>query len=314
MSITYKEQIINTYDDEIDIKELFSVLLKSKWFIVSFTSIAAIAVVIFSLSLPNIYQSKTVLVATQSNGNSSNIMQGYSGLASLAGVSLPSKSSESNAVQALKKINSLSFFENNIMPNIFLPELMAVESWSPKTNTLELDVNIYDKSKDIWTRKFSYPKKLIPSAQESFQTFKKHFSISEDQETGFVTLRVEHESPYVAKKWSNLLVDEINSFYRKKDKAEAEKSAYFLNQQIAKTNLTEVKLVLASLLQQETQKLMLTEANEAYVYEYLDPPAVMERKTKPQRDLICIFGTLLGGLLACLIVLTRHYFYTKLDS
>ena len=307
-----QEQTINKYDDEIDIKELFIILFKNKWLVLSFTVIAAIASVFYSLSLPNIYQSKTILVATQSSNNSSSAMQSYSGLANLAGISLPSSSSESNALQAIKKVNSLSFFENNVMPNIFLPDLMAVKSWSPKTNTLNLDKNIFDESKGIWTRKYTYPKKLIPSPQESFQTFKEHFSISHDMESGFVTLTVEHQSPHIAKQWANLVVDEINSFYREKDKSEAVKSINFLNQQITKTNLAEVKLVIASLLQQETQKLMLTEANEAYVYEYLDPPAVMERKSKPQRDVICIIGTFLGGLLASLIAFARHYFFRKI--
>ena len=53
---------------------------------------------------------------------------------------------------------------------------------------------------------------------------------------------------------------------------------------------------------------MLTEANEAYVYEYLDPPAVMERKSKPQRDVICIIGTFLGVYNKIKCNLARHYF------
>ena len=64
--------------------------------------------------------------------------------------------------------------------------------------------------------------------------------------------------------------------------------------QIAKTNLAEVKQVLASLLQQEIQKLTLIQASEFYVYEYIDPPVVMEYKSEPKRALICILGLLLG--------------------
>ena len=84
MNIMKQEQTINKYDDEIDIKELFIILFKNKWLVLSFTVIAAVESVFYSLSLPNIYQSKTILVATQSSNNSSSAMQSYGGLANLA--------------------------------------------------------------------------------------------------------------------------------------------------------------------------------------------------------------------------------------
>ena len=43
------------------------------------------------------------------------------------------------------------------------------------------------------------------------------------------------------------------------------------------TTLAEIKQVLAQLLQEETKKLTLIEANESYVFEYIDPPAVMNK-------------------------------------
>ena len=46
---------------------------------------------------------------------------------------------------------------------------------------------------------------------------------------------------------------------------------------------------MAELQQQEIQKLTLMEASEFYVFEYIDPPAVMEKKSEPSRAMICIF-------------------------
>ena len=301
-------------DDEIDILEILSVLFQGKWIIVLITSFAAILAVLYSLSLPNLYQSNSVLVPHDSSSSGSSPFQGVSGLASLAGVNLTSQGSDSNSVKAIKKIKTLSFFENNILPNIFLPELMAIKSWNPKTNILIFDEDIYDESSKTWVRNFSYPKELIPSAQESFEVFKKNFSISQDNETGFITLKIKHQSPFVAKKWAEILVDEINLYFEKKDKLKAEKSVLYLNKNIAKTNLTEIKQVMASLLQQETQKLMLIEASESYVFEYLDPPAVMEIKSEPRRSFICILGTIVGFIAGILIVLARFYIFNRRNS
>jgi LPS O-antigen subunit length determinant protein (WzzB/FepE family) len=103
-------------------------------------------------------------------------------------------------------------------------------------------------------------------------------------------------------------------FYRQKDKSESEKAVSYLNQQISMTGLSEIKQVLAQLLQEETKKLSLIEANQHYVFDYIDPPAVMEIKSEPKRVLICILGALLGGMLSIVLVLIRHYAFSKKTS
>lgn len=297
----------NNFDDEINLQELFHVLLEGKWVIVSLTAFMSIVGVIFSLSLPNIYESKTMLAPVNSSTGISGALGSYSGLAGLAGINLSSGNDESNSVKAIQKINSLSFFEYNIMPNIYLPDLMAVKSWNYKINTLTFDDSIYDTNSNNWIRDFSYPYQQIPSAQESYEVFKTKLSLSEDKKSGFITLSIKHQSPFIAKQWVELVVNEVNNFYRQKDKLDSEKAASYLNQQISMTGLSEIKQVLAQLLQEETKKLTLIEANQYYVFEYIDPPAVMEKKSDPKRALISILSALLGGILSIFLVFIKHY-------
>ena len=88
---------------------------------------------------------------------------------------------KANSAKAIQKLNTLSFFENNILPNIFLPDLMALESWDRNTNTLNYDESAYNINTNTWVRDYSYPYKQIPSAQESFKEFKEeHFGLSEE--------------------------------------------------------------------------------------------------------------------------------------
>jgi len=298
----------NDFDDEIDLRELFYVLSEEKWIIVSLTAFVSIIGVIYSLLLPNIYESKAMLVPVNSSSGISGALGSYSGLAGLAGISLPSGVDEGNSAKATQKISSLSFFENNMLVNIHLPDLMAVKSWNSKTNTLAFDESIFDTNSNTWIRDYSYPKQQIPSAQESFEVFKtEHLSLSEDKKSGFITLSIKHQSPFVAKQWVELVVNEVNAFYRQKDKLESEKAVSYLNQQISMTGLSEIKQVLAQLLQEETKKLTLIEAKQYYVFDYIDPPAVMEKKSEPKRALICILSALLGGMLSVLFVFIRHY-------
>ena len=294
-----------SHRDEIDIRKLIIVLSEGKWLISSMTVIVSIIAVIYSLSLPNIYQSQALLAPVSHSDINSSSMGGLGGLAGLAGINLP-KSSENNASKAIKKINSLSFFKDNILPNISLADLMAIKAWDSKTNEVIIDEEIYNKNTNTWVQN-SPSGQSKPSVQQSFQVFQKHFLISEDKKTGFISLSIKNQSPFLAKEWADLLIEQINFFYREKDKLQAERAVNYLNQQISKTQLTEIKQAIAALLQQETQKLTLIEARKSYVYEYIDPPAVMEKKVMPRRSLICILGFLIGGILGILMVLVKHY-------
>ena len=192
---------------------------------------------------------------------------------------------------------------------------MAFKSWNSDTNTLVYDEKIYDIKNRAWVRDYSYPQKQIPSAQESYDIFlEDHLSLSEDTKSGFITLSIKHQSPFVAKQWNDLIVNEVDNFYRQKDKLESEKAANYLKQQILLTNLSEIKEALADLLQEQTKKLTLIEANQFYVFDYIDPPAVMELKSEPKRALICILSALLGGILSVLLVLIRHYLFSEKTS
>lgn len=305
----------NDIDDEIDLREIFYILMQGKWVILSLTSFVSIIGVIYSLLLPNIYESKALLVPINSSSGISGALGSYSGLAGLAGISLPSSGDEGNSVKAIQKLSSLSFFEDNILQNIFLPDLMAIKSWNPKINKVIYDQSIYDTNSDTWVRDYSYPEQQIPSAQESFEVFiTDHLGLREDKETGFINLSIKHQSPFLAKQWVELIVDEVNSFYRQKDKTESEKAVSYLNQQMAMTGLSEIKEVLAELLKEEIKQLALIEANQSYVFDYIDPPAVMELKSEPKRAIICILSALLGGILSILLVLVRHYYFSEQTS
>lgn len=298
------------FDDAIDLKELFFILVQGKWIIASMTAFFSIVGIIYSLSLPNIYESKALLAPVDESSSlmSGGVLSEYSGLAGLAGISLTGGDNSSNSKKAIEVMSSLSFFENYIMPKIFLPNLMAVEYWDEKNNKIFYDESIFKKNSNTWVRDASYPKKLIPSAQESFTVFKNdHFNLSEDNETGYVTLSVKHQSPILAKQWVEMIFREVNTFYRQKDKSQSEKAVTFLNKQMAANSLSEIRQVTASLLQKEIQKLTLVEANNDYVFEYIYPPSIMENKSDPKRTLIVILFFLLGGVLSIFLVLVRFY-------
>ena len=298
-------------EDEIDLAVLVRALIQGKWIILGFTSIASIIVVIYSLSLPNIYTGEALLAPVSSKDSvGGGASQSLGSLASLAGLSL-SDSSDTSIV-AIEKLQSLSFFEDKILSQINLPDLMAIKSWNLSSNSITYDEEIYDDQSATWTREVVPPQKPKPTAQESFKAFMEHINVVKNIKTNLVTISVNHQSPFVAKQWVDLVVTEINAFYREKDRSEAKFAVDYLNEQLSQTRLSEVKMVIAEVLAQQIQKLTLIEANDNYVFDYIDPPAVMEKKSAPRRAIICIIGALLGGFLGALVALIRYFKLTSL--
>ena len=299
-------------EDEIDLAVLVRALFQGKWIIIGFTSFASIIVVIYSLSLPNIYKAEGLLVPISSKENVGGNVQNLGGLASLAGISL-TDSSDNSAV-AFEKLHSLSFFEEKILPQINLPDLMAVESWNPSSNVITYDPEIYDEQTKVWTREITALQTPEPSAQESFKVFMEHLTFFQDIKTKLVTISARHQSPLIAKQWADLVISEINSFYREKDRSEATFAVDYLNEQLSKTRLSEVKVVIAEVLAQQIQTLTLIEANNNYVFDFIDPPAVMEKKSEPRRAIICIIGALLGGFIGTIFALFHFFKPFKLED
>ena len=97
---------LSNFDDEIDLRELFNALWDGKWIVVSLTAFASIAGVIYSLSLPNIYESKALLVPVNSSSGISGALSSYRGLGGLAGINFPFGGDIGNSQKAIKKINS----------------------------------------------------------------------------------------------------------------------------------------------------------------------------------------------------------------
>ena len=304
-----RDDLQDTYDDEIDMRELYSTLWLNKKFILILTGIFAVLSVIYSLSLTNLYTSQALLVPTSLNSNSTSQ---YSALASVAGVNLGDSSPD--VTLAIAFINSKKIIRQLIKHESFLPDLMAAKKWHIKSNSIIYDDDLYDKKNKKWVREVDFPFQQVPSEQEAFALFSKQINISEDKKNQLVTLSVEHISPSVAQQWTEWIIDEANMMVANLRIEEAESSINYLNEQIKLTPYAELRTIFFNLIQQNTQNMMLAKVSKQYALSIIDPPLIPEMKSNPQRALICILGTLLGGMLSLLIILVRKYGFSKDDE
>jgi len=300
------DQLNNIYDDEIDLSALFHVLWDKIFYIGAITSIFSLISIIYALMLPNIYQSKATLMAVEQSRGMSGMVGRYSGMASLAGISLDSKSGSKDQ-EAIARIKSFEFFSNNLLPNMKLENLMAVKKWNQASNTLTYYAGDFNSESRQWLRKAKPPRSNIPTSQEAYEEFVEIMSVNKDKKTNLVTLMVEHKSPFIAQQWVEIMINQIDQVMRDQDRQTATKSIEYLNS-LAPTVINEdIKKALSALQQEQMKRLMMVEANDNYVFKVLDSPIAAELKSKPRRSLIVIWGTILGMVLSALGVLVFNY-------
>ena len=300
-------QISDQYDDEIDLRELFSVLWAGKTKIIAITAVFAVASVIYALSVPNQYKATALLAPAQSDGGGlSGALGQLGGLASLAGVSIGGgESSESQIAQEIMK--SWSFVEGFIADNDLAVEVYAAEGWSKGSNELQINQDAYDSEGSEWLIEDEFGVVGPPSSWQLFKAFSERVAVSEDKKSGLVSVSIEYYSPQIAKQWLDLYISAINKHMQERQVKKVSNNISYLEAQIGKTSIAEMREVFYTIIEEQTKNKMVAEASPDYAFVAVSPSMVPEEKSQPKRALICILGTLLGGMLSVLLVLVMHY-------
>ena len=299
-----EEKMPQTNEDEIDVRELFSVLWQGKISILLISLLGAVLSVGYALSLPNIYTSEAILAPKSGSSGLSGLAGQFGGLAGLAGIDIGGGDVSKTQI-ALATLKSRGFFAEYIYEDV-LVALMAAKGWDAASNELIINNNIYNKETDQWESK--------PTIQQAYLNFSAATAVSENKRTGFISLRVTHQSPTVASEWIEIILESIETSVRERDVAEAEKSIIFLEAESGTTSLISLNEVFAGLIEEQTKKIVLANASEEYVFRVIEPPVAAEIKSGPNRSTICIFGGLLAGMLSLIYVLVRHYVFGKNET
>ncbi|HCE3509549.1 TPA: LPS O-antigen length regulator [Vibrio parahaemolyticus] len=302
-------------DDEIDLRELFKALWKGKWIIIVTTFVFAISSVLYALSLPNIYKADALLApAESSNGGGLSKMAGQlGGLAALAGVNLGGSES-SQADLAIQVMKSRRFIEAFVEKHDLLVPLMAAKGWDLEANKLILNEEVYDSSKGVWKREAKGLRGATPTSQEAFDIFTKEvFTVTKDKESGLYVISVKFLSPYIAKQWTDWLIEDINSVMRERTIAETSQNLLYLNAQLNNTSVAEMQNTFYKLIEEQTKSLMLAEVQDEFAFKIVDPAFIPEVKFSPKRTLIIFLGGILGVMFSVAGVLTS-YVLKKINS
>lgn len=292
----------------IDLQVFIQILRSWTWLIAGIVVAGTALTVIIALMIPNIYRADALLAPNeeQTGGGLSALAEQYGGLAALAGVDLMGQSDEKTTL-GLAVLRSRKFISDFVERHDLLVPLIAARGWDRETGELIIDPDDYDVDAQKWVRDVRFPRKVIPSMQEAHEMFIEDvLTVSQNSKTGYVTVTIEHYSPFVAQQWVSWLVEDINETIMQKDVREAQQAIDYLNEQIKATSLAELRNVFSRLIEEQTKTIMLAAVTDEYLFKTVDPPVAPEEKSRPKRALIVLIGAFLSGLLAVLLVVALH--------
>lgn len=281
---------------EISFYQIFLILYARKIVVISFSLIAFMISLVYSLNVTKIYTSSAVLVEADTQFSQSNNQSMSGGIASLVGLS--GGSSLSKNKESILIIQSRKFFQEFYEDDLFVANLLEANKY--------INGNIiYKSSFDKVNNKWLSDK---PSFEKAYKQFRANVRISEDMLDKSVSISVRHMSPTIAKDWNESFINAINHYQKEYSRIRAQKNLdYYVEVLNSNVNIS-IKNYLNALINKELRTLAMSNANDEYAFRVIDPPHLPERASDPSRTIIVLLGTFLGFIFSCLLALIINFY------
>lgn len=284
----------------LSFKELLKLVWLDKYKIIVAFVIFSVGAVFYALSLPNLYSSKIVVSSTINENNK--LSGSLGGLASMAGISLGGGEMSPEVVK--ESLVSNSFLGEFVEENNLSVILFAAQSYDPSSDLFILDESIYDSSSKQWTRKVIYPQEAAPSKDEMAKKLKEFITVGYDRKTKLISVILSSYSPEFSKSTLESLILSFNNYMKLKEKNEALATISYLKDKLNSEKVSEVRLSLQQLLEEQLKKLALAETKTEYALKVIDKPLKPYQKSGPKRSIICLGITAFGTFLTILTLLS----------
>lgn len=206
---------------------------------------------------------------------------------------------------AIETLKTRRFLTDFIVSNQMVPPLLAAKDWDSDRGRWVFDDAKFDIETGEWRGEYSEVESRVRE-DIAYSAFRKMISVERRSDTGLLVISIESMSPIYTKEWLEDLVEQLNTQLKNQEIAEASKSKRFLERQLEKVVVTEMRSILNKLIEKQMQREMLANVRDEHVFQVLDPPVVALESSAPKRSLITIFGVFLGFVSGLLVVLSAE--------
>ena len=303
-----------TLSNDINLFNTIDLVWSKKVLILSVTSFFLVISILYASLAPNLYTSSALLKL--SDGDSSQIdslVSDYGGLASMAGISLPS-SSDNKGPFITSLIRSKEFFLFFLTFEQVKLNLMAVQNYDKHTKKIVYDNEKFDFKNKKWIRDFDDGRSQNPSYVEVSEVYNDSINLWQDDKTSFIYIDFTHESPLFANDFLNLIIKEINSQMRSQDLKKSEESLTYLYKLLEKTSDNDLRDLVFNLIETQFKTQMLANIQEDYAFREIDSPFLPEKISSPNRYLIILIGFIFGLIASILFILMNAVFTNRTSN
>jgi len=287
--------------------EIWTCLWRSKrLLLVGWLLGAALGITVGLLSRP-VYRATALLASAPSTkGGALSALAGqFGGLADLSGLSM---GGEQEVEYSIAIMQSEEFLERFIADEGLLKVLFADE-WDPvrqRWGGNGVSGFAAFSQKYLGAPSTDGPPGAGPSVWRGYKRLAPLIDIRRDKRTQIITVAVDWRDPVIAARWANRLPQRLNEEARRRAIDQSERSLQYVDEQLAKTNVVEVRTALFRLAESAHRSAMSARVAADSAFRVLAPAVVPQERIAPKRAYIAIAGSMLGLMLACVYALSRR--------
>jgi uncharacterized protein involved in exopolysaccharide biosynthesis len=260
-------------EDEINLLDLFLVLLKHKKLIFWSVFTASVLAVAISLMLPNIYRSEaTLALRPEDKSGAMDALSGLGGLGGMVAGQLGIGGSEGlqklNVALSSRELTRRVVEKNNLMPVFF------EDNWDPEQKKWIDEEN-------------------IPTIQDAWDLILKDLlSITVQDDSSTLIVGFNHKNPDFSKTMVEYYIAELSAMLREEVLLDAGEKRKFFEQQLDTITDSLLREKIYVLLAKEIEKETFAKAQAYYGFLLIDPPVAPDpdKEVKPKRAIICILS------------------------
>ncbi len=267
---------------ELDVAVLLTALWRAKWLVVASIVVFAALGAAYAFTATPWFQADVVLSPVGKKSLPGGLAQ-LGGLASLAGIEIPSADSG----EPLAVLRSKTFARDFIEDKALMPVLYAAK-WNAAAH------------------EWAVPEAQRPDIRDAVAYFDQSIRIvGEDKKSGLVTLAIRWTDPVLAADWANTLVRRLNERIRSQAIREAQTSIEYLQKEMAVASVVSLQQSIGRVLENEMQKMALARANDEFAFKIVDSATPPRHRYSPKRGLVLVLSALLGLAVAAAVVIVR---------
>jgi uncharacterized protein involved in exopolysaccharide biosynthesis len=279
-------------ESDLLLSEYATALWAGRWLVLAVSAACVLGAVTAAWLVPKKYEASLLLspVVNQPSagglGALTSAVSQLGGIASLAGLSMSGNSGA--RAESLATLQSEALTQRYIEENHLL-RLFFASKWDPERNVWKS--SDIDQTPTLWAGS-RYFNRVVRG-------------VKENTKTGLVTLTMTWKDPKVAAEWANGLVRLTNDYLREKAIKESERNIAYLNDQVSKTSVVEVRNSIYSLMETEIKKEMMARGSAEYALKVIDPAIPPEDPVSPRPILWSLAAFCVGILFASVFIFFR---------